>query len=131
MNAQHSTENLSIPHKVKDYGTWRKSFKLWVALAFTYAIVIAGLIQFLSADEWIRAQPQTPSLFMTLWGVPVLGLLAIGAVFRWASNERSAMSRKSSPKPDNPEHKRFVDMAHEVEADENQTTFDLTGSQYA
>ena len=30
------------------------------------------------------AQPETPSLFMTLWGVPVLVVLAIGAVFRWA-----------------------------------------------
>ncbi len=84
LNAQHSTENLTIHHKVKDYGTWRKSFKLWVALAFMWAIVIAVWIQFLSADEWIRAQPETPSLFMTLWGVPVLVVLAIGAVFRWA-----------------------------------------------
>ncbi len=26
MNAQHSTENLSIHHKVKDYATWRKGY---------------------------------------------------------------------------------------------------------
>ncbi len=51
MNAQHSTENLTIHHKVEDYGTWRKSFKLWVALAFMWAIVIAVWILFLSADE--------------------------------------------------------------------------------
>ena len=84
MNAQHSTEILTIHYKVKDYSSWRKSFKLWVAFAFTCVIVIAVLILFFSADEWIRAQPESPSLFMTLWGVPVLVMLAIGAVFRWA-----------------------------------------------
>lgn len=26
MNAQHSTENLSIHHKVKDYAVWRKAY---------------------------------------------------------------------------------------------------------
>jgi hypothetical protein len=26
MNAQHSTENLSIHHKVKDYATWRMGY---------------------------------------------------------------------------------------------------------
>jgi hypothetical protein len=26
MNAQHSTENLTIHHKVKDYATWRKGY---------------------------------------------------------------------------------------------------------
>jgi hypothetical protein len=26
MNTQHSTENLSIRHKVKDYATWRKGY---------------------------------------------------------------------------------------------------------
>jgi predicted nucleic acid-binding protein len=26
MNAQHSTENLVIHHKVKDYATWRKGY---------------------------------------------------------------------------------------------------------
>ncbi len=26
MNAQHSTENLTIHHKVKDYPTWRKGY---------------------------------------------------------------------------------------------------------
>ena len=26
MNAQHSTENLSIHHKVKDYAEWRKAY---------------------------------------------------------------------------------------------------------
>lgn len=26
MTAQHSTENLSIHHKVKDYATWRKGY---------------------------------------------------------------------------------------------------------
>jgi quinol monooxygenase YgiN len=26
MNTQHSTENLSIHHKVKDYATWRKGY---------------------------------------------------------------------------------------------------------
>jgi hypothetical protein len=26
MNVQHSTENLTIHHKVKDYATWRKGY---------------------------------------------------------------------------------------------------------
>jgi hypothetical protein len=26
MNTQHLTENLTIHHKVKDYGTWRKGY---------------------------------------------------------------------------------------------------------
>ncbi len=26
MNAQHSAENLTIHHKVKDYATWRKGY---------------------------------------------------------------------------------------------------------
>jgi hypothetical protein len=26
MNAQHTTENLTIHHKVKDYATWRKGY---------------------------------------------------------------------------------------------------------
>jgi hypothetical protein len=26
MNSQHSTENLTIHHKVKDYATWRKGY---------------------------------------------------------------------------------------------------------
>ena len=26
MSAQHSTENLTIHHKVKDYGSWRKGY---------------------------------------------------------------------------------------------------------
>ena len=85
MNAQHSTEILTIHYKVKDYSSWRKSLKLWVAFAFTCVIVIAVLIlSFQRRQEWIRAQPESPSLFMTLWGVPVLVMLAIGAVFRWA-----------------------------------------------
>ena len=60
-----------------------KLFKIWVALALTWAIFVVGLMQFIGL--WGGAVfSDNARLFIILWGIPSLVVLTIGAVFRWA-----------------------------------------------
>ena len=49
MNTQHSTENLSIRHKVKDYATWRKGYDEHEKSRLTAGITNGSV--FRSADD--------------------------------------------------------------------------------
>jgi hypothetical protein len=61
----------------------KKLFKIWVAVAFAWAIFVVGLMQFIGL--WGSADFSDNSrLFIILWGIPSLVVLVVGAVFRWA-----------------------------------------------